>query len=106
MVGAETGQQNVSHQYPPIRRNLLRLGAAALIPEMLDDQGLSIEAAFGRAGDSGRSFSQPDVVVPLIWIGRIFKSAAAATAQAEFGLLVGLRAGSRITGWGDDPTLR
>jgi AraC-like DNA-binding protein len=55
-----------------------------------------MEAAFGRAGFSRRTFAQPELVVPLVRIGRAFKSAAAAAAQAEFGLLVGLRAGSRL----------
>jgi AraC-like DNA-binding protein len=63
----------------------------------LDEQGLSAEAAVGRAGFTRRWFAQPQPIVPLGRLGLAFKCAAAATAQAEFGLLVGLRAGTRLT---------
>jgi AraC-like DNA-binding protein len=94
---------NASHRPIPPRRNLLGLGAAALIPEMLEEQGISEEAAFVRTWFSRRSLAQPEPVVPIAWLGRLFKSAVAATAQAEFGLLVGLRAGSRPMDWGQGP---
>jgi AraC-like DNA-binding protein len=94
---------NVSHHSPLVRRTLLRSGVAALIPEMLEEQGISPEGAFGRAGFGRRPLAQPEPAVPLVWLGRLFKAAAAATAQAEFGLLVGLRAGSRLMDWGQGP---
>jgi AraC-like DNA-binding protein len=94
----------VSHYSLSIRRNLLRLGAAALIPAVLEEQGLSAEAVFTRSGIARRSFAPPESVVALAWLGRTFKSAAAASAQAEFGLLVGLRAGSRLQNLGRGPT--
>lgn len=96
----------MSHYSPSIRRNLLRLGAAALIPAILEEQGLSAEAVFRHAGIARRSLAPPESVVALAWLGRIFKSAAAASAQAEFGLLVGLRAGSRLLNLGQSPTPR
>lgn len=85
------------HQAKLHRHKLLRLGAAAFIPELLDEQGLSVEAALGRAGFTRRWFAQVQPVVPLNRLGLAFRAAAAASAQAEFGLLVGLRAGSRLT---------
>ncbi|MDR3530535.1 MAG: AraC family transcriptional regulator ligand-binding domain-containing protein [Rhodopila sp.] len=94
----------MSHHPLPERRNLLRLGAAALIPEILQERGISTEAVFGRAGLSRRSLAQPDLIVPLTRLGQIFKSAVAATGQAEFGLLVGLRAGPRLIDPGQGPT--
>jgi AraC-like DNA-binding protein len=90
----------VSYRPLLFRRNLLRVGAAAFIPELLTEQGLSLEAAFERAGFSRQAFAQSQPVVPLNRLGLLFKSVAAATAQAEFGLLVGLRAGTRLRDWG------
>lgn len=92
-------RQHMSHPPLPARRNLIQLGAAALIPEMLEEQGISPEAAFRRAGLSRQLLARPNPVVPLAWLGRLFKSAAAAANQEVFGLLVGLRAGSRLTDW-------
>nr|WP_294548901.1 AraC family transcriptional regulator [uncultured Rhodopila sp.] len=86
----------VRHAQPP-RRLRLRLGAAAFIPELLEEQGLSAEAAVGRAGFTPRWFAQGQPIVPLGRLGLAFECAAAAAAQAEFGLLVGLRAGLRLT---------
>jgi AraC-like DNA-binding protein len=91
---------NVSHHPRMVSPYLLRLGAAALIPEMLEEQGISMDAALRRAGFSRRSLAEPEHIIPLTRLGQVFKSGAAATAQAEFGLLVGLRAGSRLTDWG------
>nr|WP_294521844.1 AraC family transcriptional regulator [uncultured Rhodopila sp.] len=79
------------------RRLRLRLGAAAFIPELLGEQGLSAEAAFGRAGFTRGWFAGAEPIVPLGRLGLAFKCAAALAAQAEFGLLVGLRAGTRLT---------
>jgi AraC-like DNA-binding protein len=93
-------ETHVSHHPVPPDRNLLRLGAAALVPQMLEEQGISRDAVFGRTGFNRRSLTQPDPVVPLTWLGRVFNAAAAATAQPEFGLLVGLRAGARLADWG------
>jgi AraC-like DNA-binding protein len=87
----------VSHR-PLEGRNLLRLGAAGLIPEMLEERGVRADPAFGRTEIQRQRFADPERVVPLGWLARMFKSAAAATAQTEFGLMVGLRAGSRIVG--------
>jgi AraC-like DNA-binding protein len=95
---------NVYHQAKPHRHLLLRLGAAAFIPELFDEQGLSTEAALARGGFTRRWFSQLQPVVPLSRLGLTFKAAAAATAQAEFGLLVGLRAGSRLMDGGRGPS--
>ena len=94
----------MSHR-PLEGRNLLRLGAAGLIPEMLKERGIRADPAFGRTEIQRQRFADPERVVPLGWLARMFKSAAAATAQTEFGLLVGLRAGSRIVGQNRDRTL-
>ena len=88
---------NVSHR-PLEGRNLLRLGAAGLIPEMLEERGIRADAAFGRTEIQRQRFADPERVVPLAFVGRVLKSAAATTGQTEFGFLVGLRAGSRIAG--------
>jgi AraC-like DNA-binding protein len=80
------------------RRNLLRSGAAALIPEMLEEQGIDTEEVFGRAGINRQPLTDPELVVPIAWLARVFAAAVAATAQPEFGLLVGLRAGSQLIG--------
>jgi AraC-like DNA-binding protein len=93
----------VSHR-PLEGRNLLRLGAAGLIPEMLQERGIRADAAFGRTEMTPQQFADPERVVPLTWLARVFKSAAAITAQAEFGLMVGLRAGPRIVGLHRDRT--
>jgi AraC-like DNA-binding protein len=66
---------------------------------MLEEQGISPETALGRAGFNRRSPGQVEPVVPVAWLGRVFKAAAAASAQPEFGLSVGVRAGSRIEDW-------
>lgn len=87
----------VSHRPLRERRNLLRLGAAGFIPEMLEEHGIKPGTAFGRSGISRRPFADPDRVVPLAWLAQVFESAAIATAKVEFGLLVGLRAGARLT---------
>ena len=84
------------HAQPP-RRLRLRLGAAAFIPELLQELGLSARAAGGRAGFTPRWFAQVQPIVPLGRLGLAFDCAAAAAAQAELGLLVGLRAGLRLT---------
>jgi AraC-like DNA-binding protein len=89
---------NVSHRVPP-PGHLLRIGAAAFIPELLVEQGLSVDATFARAGFSKGTYEQRRSVVPLRRLGLLFKSAAATSAQAEFGLMVGLRAGSRFPSW-------
>jgi AraC-like DNA-binding protein len=86
------------------RHNLLHLGAARLIPEMLEEQGIDTEVAFGRARINRLQLADPEFVVPLAWLGRVFASAVAATAQSEFGLLVGLRAGSQLIGGGQGQT--
>ncbi|MGD0108292.1 MAG: helix-turn-helix domain-containing protein [Rhodopila sp.] len=65
---------------------------------MLEEQGIDTEVAFGRAGLNRQRLANPDLFVPLAWLARVFRSAAEATAQSEFGLLVGLRAGSRLLG--------
>ncbi|HBK08988.1 MAG TPA: hypothetical protein DDZ81_24545 [Acetobacteraceae bacterium] len=96
--------KNVSHHSLQLHHNLLRLGAAALVPQMLEEQGISKEAAFGRTVFSRRSLVQPEPVVPVAWLGRVFKAASVAAAQPEFGLSVGLRAGSRLSDWGHGPT--
>jgi AraC-like DNA-binding protein len=88
----------VSNRPLPERRNLLHLGAAGLIPGMLEEQGINSEVAFGRAGINRQRLANPELVVPLAWLAQVFASAAAATAQSEFGLLVGLRAGSQFIG--------
>jgi AraC-like DNA-binding protein len=85
----------------PLRHKLLRVGAAAFIPELLEEEGISTEAAFMRAGFGRRSQVRP--VVPVWRLGLLFKSAAAMSARAEFGLMVGLRAGSRILDGGELP---
>ena len=84
---------------PLERQNLIRLGAAALIPEMLEEQGIRGDAYFRRTGIRLQLFANAERVVPLVWVARALKSAAAVTAQPEFGLLVGLRAGARLVGW-------
>jgi AraC-like DNA-binding protein len=84
------------HAQPP-RRLRLRLGAAAFIPELLEEQGLSAQAAAGGAGFTRRWLVPGQPIVPLGRLGLALHCAAAATAQAEFGLLVGLRAGLRLT---------
>jgi AraC-like DNA-binding protein len=89
---------NVSNRPLLERRNLLRLGAAGLIPGMMEEQGIDTEVAFGRAGINRQRLANPDIIVPLAWLAQVFASAAAATAQSEFGLLVGLRAGSQFIG--------
>jgi AraC-like DNA-binding protein len=104
MVCAENRAINVSHR-PLEGRNLLRLGAAGLIPEMLEERGIRADPAFGRTEIQRQRFADPERVVPLGWLARMFKSAAAATAETEFGLMVGLRAGSRIVGQNRDRTL-
>jgi AraC-like DNA-binding protein len=86
------------------RHNLLHLGAARLIPEMLEEQGIDAEVAIGRARINRQRLADPELVVPLAWLGRVFASAVAATAQSEFGLLVGLRAGSQLIGVGQSQT--
>jgi AraC-like DNA-binding protein len=77
-------------------RNLLRLGAAAFVPLMLEEQGISPEIALGRPNFNPRSPGQAELIVPVAWLGKVFKAAAAASAQPEFGLSVGVRAGSRL----------
>jgi AraC-like DNA-binding protein len=89
----------VSHSPLPVHRNLVKLGAATLIPGMLEERGVSPEAAFRRAGLSRKLLARPDPIVPLAWLGRLFKFAAAAASQEVFGLLVGLRAGFQFTDW-------
>jgi AraC-like DNA-binding protein len=89
---------NVSNRPLVERRNLLHIGAAGLVPEMLQEQGIDTEVGFGRAGISRQRLADPELVVPLAWLARVFASAVAATAQSEFALLVGLRAGSRFIG--------
>jgi AraC-like DNA-binding protein len=84
---------NVSHRLQLERRNLIRLGAARLILEILKEQGIVTETAFGRAGIIQQHLGNPERVVPLVWLACAFKAAATAAAQAELGLLVGLRAG-------------
>jgi AraC-like DNA-binding protein len=96
MVCAENRATNVSH-HPLEGRNLLRLGAAGLIPEMLEERGITADA-FGRTKIQRQRFADPERVVRLAWLAWAFKSAAATTVQTEFGLMVGLRAGSRIVG--------
>lgn len=86
----------MSHRPSVKRRNLLRLGAAALIPGTLEEQGVNIEAIFVRLGINRRVLMNPERVVPLAWLARAFETAAQATAQVELGLLVGLRAGALI----------
>jgi AraC-like DNA-binding protein len=94
---------NVSNSPLLERRNLLHLGAAGLIPQMLEEQGIDADVALGRVGINRQQLADPELVVPLAWLGRVFASAVAATAQPEFGLLVGLRAGSQlIGGWQDE----
>jgi AraC-like DNA-binding protein len=93
----------VSHR-PLEGRNLLRLGAAGLIPEMLQERGIRADTAFGRTENQRQRFADPERVVPVAWLARVFKSAATATGLTEFGLLVGLRAGSRIVGLNGDRT--
>ena len=56
---------------------------------------MSAQAALGPG--LRRTLAQLQPIVPLSRLAVAFKSAAAATAQPEFGLLVGLRAGSRLT---------
>jgi AraC-like DNA-binding protein len=85
----------------PLSHKLLRVGAAAFIPELLEEQGISTEAAFKRAGFSRQSQVRP--VVPVWRLGLLFKSAAAMSARTEFGLMVGLRAGSRLFDGGKLP---
>jgi AraC-like DNA-binding protein len=85
----------------PLRHALLRVGAAASIRELLEEQGISTEATFKHAGFGGRSQVRP--VVPLWRLGLLFKSAAAMSARTEFGLMVGLHAGSRIFDGGKFP---
>jgi AraC-like DNA-binding protein len=103
MVCAGNRATNLSHR-PLEGRNLLRLGAAGLIPEILQERGIRADAAFGRTEIQRQRFADPERVVPLNWLARVFKSAAAATAQTEFGLMVGLRAGSRMVGQNRDRT--
>src|ERR1700712_1720313 len=99
------GHRTLGMSHHPERLcNLLRLGAAALIPQMLEEQGISEEAGFWRTWSNRRSLAQPNPVVPVAWLGGLFRSAAAAAAQPEFGLSVGLRAGSRLADWGQAPT--
>ena len=82
----------------PSFSNLLRIGAAAVIPMLLQEQGISPEAVFASAGFGPRAHLRLRPIVPLTRLGLLFKAAATATAQAEFGLMVGLRAGSYASG--------
>jgi AraC-like DNA-binding protein len=87
----------VLHGAQPLRRSLFRVGAAAFIPQLLEEQGISTAATFARAGLRGRP------IIPLRRLGLLFKSAAAASGQTEFGLMVGLRAGPQLSEWGRIP---
>jgi AraC-like DNA-binding protein len=86
--------KNVPQGDLPLSHKLLRIGAAAFIPELLRQQGISAEAAFVRAGFGRRLQVRP--VVPVLRLGLLFESAAAMSGRTEFGLMVGLRAGSRL----------
>src|SRR5450432_1198055 len=86
-----TWKTDVLHGAHPLRRSLFRVGAAAFIPQLLEEQGISTAATFAGPGLSGRP------LIPLRRLGLLFKSAAAASGQREFGLMVGLRAGPQLS---------
>jgi AraC-like DNA-binding protein len=92
--------KNVFHRAPPLSHKLLRVGAAGFILELLAEQGIPSEPIFKRAGFSKGSYRLHQPILPVWRLGLLFKAAAAASAQAEFGLMVGLRAGSRLSDWG------
>ncbi len=102
MVRAENRANKVSNR-PLESRNLLRLGAAGLIPRMLQERGIRADAAFGRTENQRQWFADPERVVPLALLGLVFESVVAATALTEFGLMVGLRAGSQVLGRNGTP---
>jgi AraC-like DNA-binding protein len=86
----------VSGHATPALFNLLRIGAATVIPMLLEEQGISAQTVFASAGFGSWQHLRLRPIVPLIRLGQLFKAAATATAQPEFGLLVGLRAGSHV----------
>ena len=92
--GQRKWANRVSGQATQPLYNLLRIGAAAVIPMLLEEQGISAEAVFASAGFGPRAHLRVRPIVPLIRLGLLFKAAAMATAQPAFGLMVGLRAGS------------
>jgi AraC-like DNA-binding protein len=77
---------------------LIRVGGAIAIPEVLHDLGADADAIIRAAGLSPEVFADPDNVIPFVALGRLVFGCVAATRCEHFGLLVGQRGSASSLG--------
>lgn len=76
----------------------IRVAPALAALAVVRDFGLDPATILGEAGWSPALLDDPDNIVPFAALGRLIEVAAARTACAHFGLLLGQKAGSSVIG--------
>ena len=76
----------------------VRIGPLAAIPNVLEEFGRPVSTVLAEVGLDKAFFLNPDNVIPMTALGRLFGRCEAETGCAHFGLLVGQR--TRLTAFG------
>lgn len=77
---------------------LNRVGAAALVPDLLRELAVDSAKVFAAAGVAMDSFADPDALVPIADLARVVGLAARASERPDFGLLIADRARTHQAG--------
>ncbi|SDR23472.1 AraC-type DNA-binding protein [Rhizobiales bacterium GAS191] len=80
------------------RLDLIRIGAASAIPEVLHDLGADAQSVLSAAGLDTEIFADPDNVIPFAALERLALACVAATGCEHFGLLVGQKGSASTLG--------
>ena len=81
-----------SQEAIPTGELLTRIGAAALLPEVLRDLGVEPQAVFDVAGVDMVHFADLESLVPVADIARVAQLCVQASGRADLGLLIAARA--------------
>jgi len=87
-----TGERGV------VSRGLVRVGPFMHWPQVLDEVCVDTDGVLARSGLSRPVFADPENVIPLATVGRLFDEGMRATGQESLGLAIGAR--SRLSSLG------
>jgi AraC-like DNA-binding protein len=73
----------------PAGLELVRVGGATAVPEMLRDLGAEADAVIGAAGLSRAILADPESVIPFVTFRRLIRACVEATRSEEIGLRIG-----------------
>jgi AraC-like DNA-binding protein len=82
----------------PTGELLTRVGAAAVLADVLRDLGVEPQAVFDAAGVDIVRFADPDGRVTVVEVARLSRVSLETSGRPDLGLLIARRAGAQVTG--------